>query len=885
MLNNPDPTDPGLIISKEQAEKILIEKFGDLYGASSRIEELLKYHLLEPISEKEISFHHQLIQEYYAAECLLTQLPDFLKKQPDQKYTLFQMNYLNYVKWAEAIALMLGLPEVNDSCAERLVELALDIDLMLGAQLAGAVKLQVQKQTIELINTVQSIDQIEPTNWLQVELLGRTQSKLALPKLQALLKNSNLDIARRAAAWIGFLGFQEAIPDLLQMLSELDRWIPHKDGSRVYSDETLSLEIEIIEALGKISPKAAISKLREIFHDPGSFFYAFSQPRIKKLLKKFDVEVTTKESLETLRISKNPDQINHASGLLFEIGCSDASSVLISRLSCKQDAEIHKYLIDALAPFNTDEAIATLTNLILSEDSYLREKAKKALIEYERVSAIDALIPHLDNSDWNIRWCTAVVLGKFGNSSAVPTLIDGLAVQHNREFRITAAEVLGKLESDEVVRALISSLQDPDYGVRRRAAISLAYFNRQEAIPELLKALRHYYPSDDFYADIEIPFNLHEGYTHIIRRMTREMLEQLGNDDAIRAWLFETNSVRLREQIADALGRFNTEEVISGLFVSLRKGIKATAIPLGYFRKREVIPDLLELLQNNSQISSCNRVIDILINLISIGDISIVEKLLLILKNITDYSDADFYFRNRVAIILAKAEHEAMPSYLSKLATLLPSEVGAQASWAIESIQSRCGFYNYEIYKQAQQAESLEPKDEQVQQAEYERILSTLHQMALVMERDPETFYSIGEEALRSHFLVQLNGIYKGQATGETFNCKGKTDIIVRLQGNNIFIGECKFWSGENKLKETLDQLLGYATLRDRQLGMLIFNRNKNFSAVLKQIPAIIRSHPSFLKEANHSETEFQFILKHPNDSRSELNLAILAFDIPSNSK
>ncbi|XQQ07413.1 MAG: HEAT repeat domain-containing protein [Leptolyngbya sp. IPPAS B-1204] len=887
MLNNLDPTDPGLVIAKEQAEKILIEKFGGLYGASSRIEELLKYHLLESISEKEISFHHQLIQEYYAAEYLLTLLPDLLKKQPEQKYTSFQMNYLNYVKWTEAIALMLGLVEASKSHAKRLVELALDADLMLGARLAGAVKLQMQKQTIELINTVQSIDQIEPTNWLQVELLGRTQSKLALPKLQTLLRNSNLVIARRAAAWIGFLGFQEAIPDLLRMLSELDRWIPHKDGSRAYSDETLSLEIEIIEALEKISPKAAISKLREIFHNPASFFYLFNRSRINKLLKKFDTEVTTKESLETLRTSKDSSQISHASGLLFEIGCLDAPSVLISRLNCKQDVEVHKYLIDALAPFNTDEAIATLTNLILSEDSYLREKAAKALIEYERASAIDALIPHLDNSDWDIRWCTAVVLGKLGSDAATPILLDGLADQYPRNIRITAAEVLGKLGSDEVVRALISSLKDPDYGVRRSAAISLAYFNRQEAIPELLKALRHYYPSDDSHADIEIPFNLHEGYTHIIHGMTPEMLAQLGDDEAIWSWISETNNKRIREKVADALGDFDGSEIINGLFSSLRKGIKAAAIPLGRFGRQEVVPELLELLikDNNAHVSSINKVIDTLVYLISLGNLSIVSELLSILTNIKDYPDADFYFRNRVAIILAKAEHEAMPSYLSKLTTLLPSEVGEQASWAIESIQSRCGFYNYEIYKQAQQAESLEPKDEQSKQEEYERILSILHQMALVMERDPETFSTIGEEALRSHFLVQLNGIYEGQATGETFNCQGKTDIIVKLQGDNVFIGECKFWSGENKLKETLDQLLGYATLRDKQLGMLIFNRNKNFSAVLEQIPAIIRNHSSFLEEANHSETEFRFILKHPNDPRCKLNLAILAFDIPSSSK
>lgn len=713
MMQSQKPNDP-MHFSLEMTEVDAQNRL----GSATVLNQLLNLHLLQASGKpgnRKIRFCHQSLQEYYAAEALLEQLqehPEWLKKTPKQQWTQFQQDYLNYVKWTEAIALMLGLPEVNASYAKHVVKLGLDTDLMLGARLAGEVKLQVQEQTVELVNTIKQIDQIGTTTWLQVELLGRTQSKLALPKLQSLLRSSNLDIARRAATWIGFLGYQEAIPDLLQMLSELDRWIPHKDGSRVYSDRTLSLEIEIIEVLGKLSPKDAISKLREIFHAPTSFIYSFSQPKINKLLKKFDTEVTTKESLETLRTSKNSNQISHASGLLFEIGCLDTPSILISRLNCEQDAEIHKSLIDALAPFNTDGAIATLTSLILSKDIHLREKAARALIQYERVSAIDALISHLDNPDWNIRWCTAVVLGKLGSDAAAPILLDGLAGKYPRNIRITAAEVLGKLESDEVVRALISSLKDSDYGVRRSAAISLAYFNRQEAIPELLKALRHYYPPRNSCRDIETPFKLNEEETITIHEMTPEMLSQLGDDEAIQSWIFERIGVRLREQIADAVGRFNTEEVINGLFESLQEGVKAAAIPLGNLGKQEVVPDLLELLQNNSQISSGNKVIDTLVNLISKGALSVVDESFLILTNIKDYPDADFYFRNRVAIILAKAEHEAMPSYLSKLVTLLPSEVGEQASWAIESIQSRCGFYNYEI-AQAKSHQSMKGRSEE----------------------------------------------------------------------------------------------------------------------------------------------------------------------------
>jgi len=53
--------------------------------------------------------------------------------------------------------------------------------------------------------------------------------------------------------------------------------------------------------------------------------------------------------------------------------------------------------------------------------------------------------------------------------------------------------------------------------------------------------------------------------------------------------------------------------------------------------------------------------------------------------------------------------------------------------------------------------------------AEYEDILKLLRSMSLVMELSPRAFAGIGEEHLRFHFLVVLNAVYEGQATGETF--------------------------------------------------------------------------------------------------------------------
>jgi len=142
---------------------------------------------------------------------------------------------------------------------------------------------------------------------------------------------------------------------------------------------------------------------------------------------------------------------------------------------------------------------------------------------------------------------------------------------------------------------------------------------------------------------------------------------------------------------------------------------------------------------------------------------------------------------------------------------------------------------------------------------DYEHILNVMNNMTQVMECAPSAFMTIDEEALRSHFLAQLNGHYEGQATGETFNYEGKTDILIRSGGKNIFIAECKFWGGPKLLAETIDQLLGYSAWRDTKIAVVVFNRNKDFSRVLTSIAEVARSHPQYKRDLPGStETAFR---------------------------
>jgi predicted NACHT family NTPase len=110
------PTASWITISKNKATKILtnflagnqIATLEESTKAKEWLEDLLEWDLLQVASDPNcIEFHHQLFQEYYAAEYFLHDLINI----NDEK---FKSCYLNYLKWTEVIILMLSLIDGED---------------------------------------------------------------------------------------------------------------------------------------------------------------------------------------------------------------------------------------------------------------------------------------------------------------------------------------------------------------------------------------------------------------------------------------------------------------------------------------------------------------------------------------------------------------------------------------------------------------------------------------------------------------------------------------------------------------------------------------------------------------------------------------------------
>ncbi|WP_183556461.1 hypothetical protein [Mucilaginibacter sp. SP1R1] len=167
----------------------------------------------------------------------------------------------------------------------------------------------------------------------------------------------------------------------------------------------------------------------------------------------------------------------------------------------------------------------------------------------------------------------------------------------------------------------------------------------------------------------------------------------------------------------------------------------------------------------------------------------------------------------------------------------------------------------------------------------YEDIKQVIYNVGKAVERKPSLYLKKHEEDLRDIFLLFLETRYDSTTgVGEAFNKIGKTDILLKYakDGSNLFVAECKFWKGQKKMLEAIDQLLGYLTHRDSKTAIMVFVDQKDFSAVIDTVRDEVVKHPNFvkyLKDTYSSSISYQFSL--PDDSKSMIQIEFMFFHFP----
>ncbi|NEO31400.1 MAG: TIR domain-containing protein [Symploca sp. SIO3C6] len=676
-------------IPKRQTEDLLTEFLQGKVAhpedcALCWLEDLLKYHLIQLGAGDKIEFRHQLIQEYYTAESLLKLLSSLSDEE-------LKREYINYLKWTEPLVLMLELVD-SQAQAVRVVKLALEVDLLLGARLAGAVKPKWQEQTVSLVAG------LEVSQLFKVELLGLTKSERAVYFLNQALEDEDCSVRRRAAYALGNIGTEAAITALIKTLEDQDCSVRRRAADALgnigseaaiialisaLEDEDSSVRGRAAEALGKIGSEAAIDALIRTLEDEDSDVGRSAA----EALGKIGSEAAIDALIRTLE-DEDSDVGRSAASVLGKIGSEAAITALIRTLKA-QNSDVCWRVASVLGKIGSEAAITALIRTLEDQDSSMRGRAALVLGKIGSKPAITALIRTLEDQDPSICWRAAETLGRIGSQAAITALIRTLKDKHYY-VRQSAAEALGKIGSQAAIPALIRTLEYQDSSMRERAAEALGNIGSEAAITALIRTLEYQGPfMRGKAAQVLGKIGSQAAIPALIRTLedkycAAEFLEYQDSSmcESMAEFLEYQNS-SMRERAAEALGNIGSQAAVPALIKTLEdqdcsvRGRAAEA--LGNIGSQAAVPALIKTLEDQD-CSVCGRAAESLGN---IGSQAAVPALIRALE------DQDSSVRERVAEALGKIGSEAAIDALIKALEDKYSSVRRRAAEALGNIGSQ----------------------------------------------------------------------------------------------------------------------------------------------------------------------------------------------------
>jgi len=671
-------TELRVAISRRDAEQFLRGKVEFADDCAVRwLEDLLKHHLIQ-ISNDRIEFRHQLIQEYYAAEWLLGLLPSLSDARLRQVY-------LNYLKWTEPLALMLELVDSEEQ-AVRVVrlalgmnlklgfrlrmmsflnrlQLALDVDLRLGARLAGAVKYEFQEKTVGLL--IQEINRRRIPEEYAIELFEETKSNFAFAPLILALYDSSIHVSHYASEALGKIDSDRAVDHLILFLNDSEEYVRmfgvealSKIGSEkavdalilALYDSSIYVSHNAAEALGKIGSEKAVDALILALYGSSAYVSLTAADALGKIGSEKAVDALI------LALKDSDDKVREsAAKALGEIGSDRAVDALILALKDSDD-KVRESAAKALGEIGSDRAVDALILALKDSDDKARESAVKALGNIGSGRVIDPLILALYDSSIHVSHYAAEALGKIRSEKAVDALILALKDSY---VRSKAARVLGEIGSDRAVDNLILSLNDSDYFVRSDAAKALGKIGSKKAVDNLI-------------------LSLNDSYSYV-REFASEALGEIGSEGAVDALILALKNPydNVREQAACALGKISSEKAVDALILALADSnyfvSTEVARALGKIGNEKAVDPLIAAFKGSFK---CTRGMAALA-LGDIGSEKAVDALILALKNPYDN------VRQQAACALGKIGSKKAVDCLILALKDSDDIVRGQVSWAL----------------------------------------------------------------------------------------------------------------------------------------------------------------------------------------------------------
>lgn len=164
--------------------------------------------------------------------------------------------------------------------------------------------------------------------------------------------------------------------------------------------------------------------------------------------------------------------------------------------------------------------------------------------------------------------------------------------------------------------------------------------------------------------------------------------------------------------------------------------------------------------------------------------------------------------------------------------------------------------------------------------SDYKDILDSIKHTGSTYERTPSSYKALHEEDLRNTLLAALNATYKGDATGETFRNRGKTDICIERENRAAFVAECKMWTGQKEVGKAIDQLDGYLTWRDCKTALIYFVKRKDFLKTLDSVEVALRAYDGMRNVLPLDKNEFECLFLSKVNPGQQIKMRVILFNL-----
>ena len=294
---------------------------------------------------------------------------------------------------------------------------------------------------------------------MAVEKLADHPSTESLPLLLPLLEDAHGEVRKAAARGLGRSRDSRALPYLLQVLE----------------DPATEVRISAIIALREIGDIDASENLIRALKDkdPGV------RAQAAKTLERFGWTPRNEEE-RALR--------DTALGHFVHAAQAGLPILDVLKKTLSEGTPTNKRsAVEALGNMGGEEVIPALLTALQDADCTVRVAALEVLKDIPDTRALQPVIISLKHSDPAVRAAAAAAVGAHG-SAGVPALLKSLKDGH-WSVRRAVVEALGRSRDGELVPALLPLLKDSDHDVRESVCEALSRIRQRAAITELVVAL------------------------------------------------------------------------------------------------------------------------------------------------------------------------------------------------------------------------------------------------------------------------------------------------------------------------------------------------------------------------------------------------------------